>query len=143
VITVRQIMHPPVVTLSPHTTLAEAAVLFTTHHIGHAPVVSADGAVVGKICELDLIDLLFDAAAKEIRVADRMSEEVYVIGPEDLLSRAAQLFALCLCQQLMVVEGGKLVGILTCRDLLNHGLRTGEVLSEPLFELIPALAPIS
>lgn len=142
-ITARHIMKPYIIALSPRTTLAQAAELLTMHYVGQAPVVSADGAVVGMISELDLVDLLFDAAAKDMLVSDRMTTEVYVVGPEDSLPRVAQLFALCSCQQIVVVENGKLVGTVTCRDLLNHGLRTGEILTEPLVELIPSLAPIT
>jgi hypothetical protein len=41
------------------------------------------------------------------------------------------------------VDAGKLVGILTRRDLMNHALRTNELLADPLIELIPSLAPMS
>jgi hypothetical protein len=42
-----------------------------------------------------------------------------------------------------VVDQGKLVGIVTCRDLMNYAVRTGEELTEPLVDLIPTLAPLS
>ena len=54
-----------------------------------------------------------------------------------------ELFALYSFRRLPVVEDGKLVGIVTRRDLMNHALRTNEVLTEPLLELIPSLAPLS
>jgi CBS domain-containing protein len=38
------------------------------------------------------------------------------------------------------LEKGNLVGIVTRRDLMNHALRSGERLTEPLVEYVPELA---
>ena len=72
-----------------------------------------------------------------------MTPDLQVVHPDDPLSRVAQLFALYSFRRVPVVERGKLVGMVTRRDLMNHALRTNEVLLEPLIELIPSLAPMS
>jgi CBS domain-containing protein len=136
-------MNPRVVGIPPQATLAEAVRILTDLHIGGAPVVEADGTVVGIISELALIDVVFDPAARDALVSDHMTPEVHVVDPEDPLSRPAQLFALYSFRRLPVVEDGKLVGIITRRDLMNYALRTGERLTDPLIELIPSLAPMS
>ena len=94
--------------------------ILTQHHIGGAPVVTAEGAVVGVISELALIDVVFDSDAKDSPVSEYMTPEVHTVHPDDPLSRPAQFFALYSFRRLPVVEDGKLVGIVTRRDLMNY-----------------------
>jgi CBS domain-containing protein len=140
---IRDIMHVHVVAVQPDTTLEEAIHVLTKNHVGGAPVVSGGGSVIGMISELALIDVVFDADVRYAPVARYMTRSVHAVGPDDSLARAAQLFALYSFRRVPVVENGKLVGIVTRRDLMNHTLRTNELLREPLVELIPALATIS
>jgi tRNA nucleotidyltransferase (CCA-adding enzyme) len=138
-----EIMNQGVVAIRPETTLAEAVKILTEHNIGGAPVVSAEGALLGMITELALFDVVFDPAAKDAPVADCMTADVQVVHPQDPPSRAAQLFALYSYRRLPVVDNGAVVGMITRRDLMNHALRSGEPLTEPLVELIPELAQIT
>jgi len=140
---VRDVMNPRVVGIDPNATLAEAVRILTELHIGGAPVVAADGSVVGIISELALIDVVFDPNARSALIREHMTPEVHVIHPDDPLSRPAQLFALYSFRRLPVVDDGKLVGMVTRRDLMNYALRTGELLTDPLIELIPSLAPMT
>ncbi|HJQ78683.1 MAG TPA: CBS domain-containing protein [Lacipirellulaceae bacterium] len=140
---VREIMNKRVVSIRPDATLAEAIHILTQQHIGGAPVVTADGAVVGVISELAMIDVVFDSDAKNAPVKEYMTAQVHTVHPDDPLSRPAQLFALYSFRRLPVVEDGKLVGIVTRRDLMNYALRSNELLTDPLIELIPSLAPMT
>lgn len=140
---VRDVMIKRAIGVPPDATLAEAVKILTELHIGGAPVVAADGSVVGIISELALIDVVFDPTARDALVSDHMTPEVHTVRPDDSLSRPAQLFALYSFRRLPVVEDGKLVGIVTRRDLMNYALRTGELLTDPLIELIPSLAPMT
>jgi len=141
--TVRDIMNKRVVGIRPDATLAEAVAILTREHIGGAPVVNAQGAVIGVISELALIDVVFDYEAKDALVSEYMTREVHSVKPDDPLSRPAQLFALYSFRRLPVIEAGKLVGIVTRRDLMNFALRTNKLLTDPLIELIPSLAPMT
>ncbi len=140
---IRDIMSKEVVAVFPDTTLAEAVAVLTRHHIGVVPVVSADGNLVGVISELALIDVVFDAEARFTPISHYMTPEVQSVHPDEPLTKAAQLFALYSFRRLPVVENGKLVGVISCRDLMNHSLRSNELLTEPLLELIPELAPMT
>ena len=140
---VREIMNKRVVSIRPDATLAEAIHILTQQHIGGAPVVTAEGAVVGVISELAMIDVVFDSDAKNAPVKEYMTSQVHTVHPDDPLSRPAQLFALYSFRRLPVVEDGKLVGIVTRRDLMNYALRSNELLTDPLIELIPSLAPMT
>ena len=141
--TIREVMNQRVVGVHPDATVEAAIDALTKHHIGGLPVVADDGEVVGMISELALIDVVFDAKVRHESVSKYMTADVHVVGPGDSLSRAAQLFALYSFRRLPVVEDGKLVGIVTRRDLMNYALRTNEILTDPLLELIPSLAPVS
>ena len=140
---VRTIMTKRVVAVRPETTLADAVALLTEHHIGGAPVVDAAGCLVGVISEMEMIDVIFDADARSASVSQYMTCDVQVVAPSDSLPRVAQLFALYSFCRLPVVDDGKLIGIVSRRDLMNHALRSNELLCEPLVELIPTLAPMS
>jgi CBS domain-containing protein len=136
-------MSQPAVAVRPETTLAEAVEVLTQHRIDGAPVVSPDGTLIGVVSEQDLIDVVFDSAARHAPVSQYMTPDVQCVQPGDPLSRAAKSFALHALRRLPVVEDGKLVGMVNCRDLMNHSLRSNELLTEPLLELIPELAQLT
>jgi CBS domain-containing protein len=140
VITISQVMKNDVAALHSMMTVRETIEFLTTHHIGGAPVVNGAGELVGIVSELALIDVVFDAAVQDRPVSQYMTTEVHAVEPHEPLSRAAQLFALYAFRRLPVVERGKLVGVITRRDLMNHALESGQVLGDPLLELVPTLA---
>jgi CBS domain-containing protein len=140
---IRDIMTQNVVAIRPETTLAEAVKILTELHVGGAPVACADGTLLGVITEFQLLDIMFDESVRDAPVSQYMTRNVQAVHPDDHLSRAAQLFALYSFRRLPVVEHGKLVGIVSRRDLMNYALRTNGLLAEPLVELLPSLAPAS
>ena len=141
-ITIGQVMNKDVAAIRADATVEDAINFLTQHHTGGAPVVDGNGKLVGMISELALIDVVFDPAVKTRSVTRYMTEEVHSVGPEEPLSRAAQLFALYAFRRLPVVQDGKVVGIFTRRDLMNHALRTSMLLTDPLLEIFPGLGVI-
>ena len=142
-ITIGQVMNTQVAAIGADATVAEAIEFLTQHHIVGAPVVDDEGRLVGDLPELALIDVVFDPDVKDAPVSKYMTVDVQSVGPDVPLSRAAKLFALYSFRRIPVVENGKLVGMLSPCDLMNYALRTGHLLTDPLVELIPSLAPIS
>ena len=140
---VRDVMNQRVLGVRPDARLAEAIDILAELQVEVAPVVASDGTVVGIISESALIDVVFDSAVKHDLVRQHMNPDVHVAHPDDPLSRLAELFALYSFQSLPVVEEGKFTGLVRRRDLINYVLRTGEVLTDPLTELISPLAPIT
>jgi CBS domain-containing protein len=143
VITIRQVMNQNVVTVRPEASVEQTIELLTQNHIGGAPVTSENGTLVGMISELALIDVVFDHTVNDKPISKYMSIELQVVRPDEPLMRAAQLFTLYAFRRLPVVENGKLVGIITRRDLMNYSLRTKCTLQDPLVALIPSLAGIN
>jgi CBS domain-containing protein len=137
---IRDIMSKIVVSIRPDATLLEAVKILTKHHLSGAPVVSAEGEVVGFISEPNLMDVLFDPESRTQKVSEYMSSEVQMVHVSDSIATAATMFAMYGFRRLPVIEEGRLIGVVTRRDLLAHSLVSTETFSEPLIELIPALA---
>ncbi len=137
---IRDIMSKSVVSIRPESTMIDAVKILTKHHLSGAPVVSAQGELVGFISEPNLMDVLFDKDVRTEQVSEFMSRNVHVAHPDDAISSAASMFSIYGVRRLPIVEDGHLIGVLTRRDLLSYSLLHEEPLVEPLVELIPALA---
>jgi tRNA nucleotidyltransferase (CCA-adding enzyme) len=136
---IRDVMSQCVVTIPQDATLIDAVKTLCDQHLSGAPVVSPEGEVVGFISEPGLMDVLFDEEARSTAVSEYMSRGVFVIHPDDNIAAAATMFAMYGIRRLPVVENGKLVGVLTRRDLLQNSLNGAKPLADPLVELIPAI----
>ena len=137
---IRDIMSKMVISVRPDATLNDAVKILTKHHLSGAPVVSTEGEVVGFISEPNLMDVLFDQESRTRKVSDYMSSEVQMVHVNDSIATAATMFAMYGFRRLPVIDDGRLIGVVTRRDLLAYSLTSTETFAEPLMELIPALA---
>lgn len=137
---VRDIMSRPAFTVSASTTVAEVVRCLAEQHVSSIPVVSGQGAVIGIISEMALLDVLFDRALRDAPVSEFMEHHVHVVHPDDSLTHAAQLLAMYGIRRLPVVENGIIIGIIARRELLCFALESTDPITDPLFELIPSLA---
>lgn len=90
--------------------------------ISGAPVVDSQGDLVGVISEKDCLRVLMEMAMHEMpggTVDKYMSSEVTTIGPENTIIEAVGRFQKSYFRRFPVVENGKLVGILSRRDVLR------------------------
>lgn len=110
-------------------TIPEAIALMKDHHVRHLPVMDA-GKVVGVISEGDIDSALPSKATSlsvneltylvnKLAVAKVMSPEPITITSEDLLEQAAVIMRQAKIEMLPVVDGGRLVGVITESDLLD------------------------
>jgi acetoin utilization protein AcuB len=101
--------------------------------VRHLPVVNRDGMLVGVVTDRDVRHHLFvpgvfeplgqtsvEAVLKAALVAEIMSRSVISVPPEANLSDAAQLLRTERIGSLPVVDGGRVVGIVTETDLLRR-----------------------
>jgi CBS domain-containing protein len=137
---IRDIMSKIVVSIRPDATLIGAIKVLTKHHLSGAPVVNSEGNIVGFISEPNLMDVLFDEETRTRKVSDYMSSEVQMVRASDPIATAATMFAMYGIRRLPVIDEGRLIGVVTRRDLLAYSLLSTETFAEPLTELIPALA---
>lgn len=127
--TVSQVMKTNVVTIRPEMTIREAITLLIEHDVSGAPVTDEQGTVLGVLSELALFDVLFDRTIEQMLVREFMTSTVHMVSENEPLTEAAHQFALYGVRRLPVVREGKLVGIVTRRDLLQYCHKQGKQLS--------------
>ena len=145
---VREVMNPDPVTVTVDTTVEEVARLLGENELPGAPVVDADGHLVGIVTESDLVmtdedgeDLhiphyiqLFGGLvfleplrkfeerlrkAAAATVADMMTPDPVTVEADDPVRKAGRLIAETGHNRLPVVEDGRLVGVVTRADVLR------------------------
>lgn len=127
---VKEWMTEPVVTIGADASVRQAAELMKTRQIRHLPVVESDGRLIGIVTDRDLRQMIFDPAIQErvgdavealggLTVGETMTWAVIAVRPESGIREAARLMREQKVGALPVVEGGRVVGMLTERDLLR------------------------
>jgi acetoin utilization protein AcuB len=122
-------MRTAVVTVRPEAQLAEAAQLMKDRQVRHLPAVDEAGRLVGIVTDRDLRQAIFDPAIRErvgkaaealaeLPVREVMTWGVVTVGPDTDLRFAARVMREQKVGALPVVDGGKLVGLVTETDLL-------------------------
>ncbi len=92
--------------------------------IGAMVVVGEGGALDGIISERDIIHGIAEHGPKclELTVADLMTQRVITCTPDDNVTRIAQQMTENRIRHLPVVEGAKLVGVVSVGDVVKNRL---------------------
>lgn len=139
---VRNVMKSPVITINESASYEEAAKILCEHSISGAPVVDAAGNLVGLISEKDLFRVLFpfeqsyydhpeayldfeqrENKIDEIRhdaILPYITNKVVTVEPEMPILQAGGLMLAKGVHRLPVVEAGKLVGIISRKDIFGR-----------------------
>jgi len=112
------LMATDVLVVSPETTIADAARRMIARETG-AAVVLEDSALVGVISERDLMRAIPDECGPQTPVADRMSRDVMTASPKTSVPEAMALMIEGRFRHLPVVEAGRVLGIVSMRDLMS------------------------
>ena len=122
---ISDIMSTNVVTVSPDMTILEATNVLTKHDITGLPVVDRKKRLLGIVSEKDLLRLAYglkthtyasDDSPKTVE--DVMTKEVVAFDEEDRLSDVIKCLMDGDFRRVPILSGGKLVGIISRRDLL-------------------------
>jgi CBS domain-containing protein len=113
------VMNREVITVSPHASVREAARLMREHNIGTLVVVD-EGYPVGIITERDLATrVVAQDLGGDTRVEDVMSTELITVSESTSIENVLATMQRHGFRRLPVLKEGKLVGILTLRDILG------------------------
>ncbi len=118
--TAREMMTHPVFSVAPDDDIFTAAEQLIARHVHGAPVIDSDGALVGVVSETDLTRVIAAAAFHRLPtgpVADHMTRAVLTVNADDDIYRISGIFERGQVSRLPVLEGGKVVGIITRRNL--------------------------
>lgn len=128
------------VTIRPDATVGEAARILKDEKIG-ALVVSLDGAAVeGIISERDITYGLAEhlTALPSLPVSALMSRNVITCSAEDSIAEASRIMSWRGFRHLPVVTDGKLMGVISMRDVLRNRMTDLERISTMLRDCIAA-----
>jgi acetoin utilization protein AcuB len=143
---VKDVMAKDPVSIDPEAAVGTALDVMRTKHIRHLPVVDEDGTLMGIVTDRDLRHAALAPAVQEylsvqahrlarqlnatlenLRVRDVMTWAVVTTGPETPLLSAALIMFESRVGSLPVLEGGRLVGLLTEQDVLKALMVEGKV----------------
>ncbi len=110
-------MSKKVVTISPEAGLQEAIELMRRHSIRHLPVVKGE-ELIGWVSEADIRGAYLASLIEDIRIKDVMIKDPIRVDPDDSLEEAAKILYRHGIGGVPVVEGKKVVGVLTVRDIM-------------------------
>jgi len=132
---VKDCMNPHVITVSPEENAAVAARLMSRHNVGVLPVCARDGSLCGIVTDRDLIlrCVAVNRPAEETAVDRIMTTRVTSVTPNTSLTKAADCMAREQVRRLPVVDGRRLVGMISLGDLSHredYSLEAAETLSE-------------
>lgn len=122
---VRDIMTKEIVTIDADKSALEAAKLMTEKGISSLFIVDKDGNPVGIISERDFIKKICakELAISQVKAGDIMSRLLTTAGPDTPIEVAVQRMVNHKIRRLPIMDGNKVVGIITVTDLAKH-LRT-------------------
>ena len=120
---IREVMTESVVTAAPDCSVREVAEMMRERNVGSVVLVE-DDAPVGFVTDRDLtVSVLADGRDLTDRACDHASSPVITAEPGTELDAAVELMERHGVRRLVVVDGGRLRGILTLDDIVS---RTGD-----------------
>ena len=113
----------PCYTVGPRAALSEIIKLLAEHNIGAVVVENGAGTVQGIISERDIVRHIATEQDLSGWIAqDIMTKKVATVTTKALSSEMMQVMADHNCRHLPILEDGKLVGVVSNKDVMNRTL---------------------
>jgi CBS domain-containing protein len=115
---VRDLMTSDVVTIEPSASVVDAAKMMIQREKGPLPVVEGDRPVA-MVTDRDIIARVVAEGRdpSSLRVSDIATTELRALGPDQDVTEARQMMAQYQLDRLLVIEGERLVGIISEADI--------------------------
>ena len=127
--TARDIMTADVVAVHPDTTVEQAIDLFEQYGVSGLPVVDEEHRLLGMITEYDLLRSVRTLEMRGI-VADFMTRDVITVDHHASLVDIVGTLLSSRIRRVPVLEDGRLVGVVSRRDLLFAGKIRQQLLTD-------------
>ena len=132
---VRDVMSKPLITVDGEASTQDAIMLMVEKNIG-ALIVTEKGEPVGILTERDVMKKCCpQATCRAVKVKEIMSKPVITVEGETPIGRAVETMTNKNIRRLLVTENGKIVGIVTQKDLMRGTLEAFHAL-DSAFSLI-------
>ena len=115
-----------VVTAKKDMVLTDVIALLLRWHISALPVVDDDNKLIGIVSEIDLVNMTLDGNAEDTMVEDVMATDIVSFGPDAQLAELVQSFSKNRLRRVPILDNGKVIGIVSRRDILREMLRRYE-----------------
>lgn len=118
-LTARAIMTEDVVTIDKQASIQEAIELLLMQRISGLPVTDKEGQLIGIVTEFALLAIAYDHKVRLDTIAQHMTTELLTVGPDDPVNKVADLCLVHRVRRVPVVENGRLLGLISRRDVLK------------------------
>jgi CBS domain-containing protein len=118
-VTLRDVMTQPVITATPETSVCKAAQQMAIARVGCVLIVDADGLLIGVFTERDLLRMFTTRLDPPLDqpVAEHMSLHPLTLDPDVPVATGRRFMKQNRIGHLPLVESGRLVGLVSVRDL--------------------------
>ena len=126
----KDVMTRDIITVSPSTKVKNLANILIKNQISGAPVANRDGKILGIVSEADIV------AKKGKDAKAIMSKKVISVRQDASVEEIAQLMVTHAIKRLPVMDGGKIIGIVSRADIVN-AIAMGKhvTISSPVYDL--------
>ena len=118
--TAKDIMTQTVITVKEDMILTDVIKLLLRWHISGIPVVDDDNNLLGIITEHDVVNFTLSGNAADTKAREVMTKQVETCAPDTLFVQIVNDFASKQIRRIPVVENGKVVGIISRRDIIRE-----------------------
>jgi predicted transcriptional regulator len=138
---VSEIMTHNPVTIAPEETLKVAEEIFRLYNIHHIPVVF-EGVLVGLLSKSDFSfftrafadenydEILLDVKLQNYKVKSIMTTGLGKLEADDRINVALEIFKQNFIHALPVVEGDRIIGMVTTLDIIQHLAKDNEAINK-------------
>jgi CBS domain-containing protein len=129
--------------VAPDSTVFEAIALMAKQGVG-AVLVLDEGNLAGIVTERDYARkvILQGRSSKETRVGEIMTSELVTVGPENTVDNCMRLMTDYRIRHLPVLDGGKLIGIVSIGDLVKAKIADQAYTIDQLHTYIDSRYPV-